>query len=49
MTPLDLALAREECSQLLSQRLIEPTISDWACQAYYVEQKSERLEIKIDL
>ncbi|KAH9792654.1 hypothetical protein KPL71_004216 [Citrus sinensis] len=28
-------------SQLLQQGLIEPTNSDWACQAFYVEKRSE--------
>ncbi|KAL0444952.1 UNVERIFIED_CONTAM: polyprotein [Sesamum latifolium] len=32
MTPDDLALAREECSQLLALGLIEPMKSNWACQ-----------------
>ena len=30
MTPSDLILAREECAQLLTQGLIEPTTSNWA-------------------
>ena len=41
MTPTDLKLAQEECSQLLKQGLIEPTNSEWACQAFYVEKRSE--------
>ena len=41
MTPTDLKLAQEECSQLLNQGLIEPTNSEWACQAFYVEKMSE--------
>ena len=39
MPPSDLLLAKQECEQLLWQGLIEPTISDWACQAFYVEKK----------
>ena len=31
MSPSDLLLAKQECSQLLQQGLIEPTDSDWAC------------------
>ena len=31
MSPFDLLLAKQECSQLLHQGLIEPTDSDWAC------------------
>ncbi|KAH9668401.1 hypothetical protein KPL70_021402 [Citrus sinensis] len=37
----DLLLAKQECSQLLQQGLIESTDSDWACQAFYVEKWSE--------
>ena len=38
MTPQDLILAQQECAQLLKQCLIEPTNSQWACQAFYVEK-----------
>ncbi|RDX82731.1 hypothetical protein CR513_36432, partial [Mucuna pruriens] len=38
MTPSDLLLARQECHELLRQGLIEPTQSNWACQAFYVEK-----------
>ncbi|KAH9752180.1 hypothetical protein KPL71_014599 [Citrus sinensis] len=41
MSPSDLLLAQQECSQLLAQGLIEPTSSQWACQAFYVENHSE--------
>ncbi|KAH9780715.1 hypothetical protein KPL71_008185 [Citrus sinensis] len=41
MSPSDLLLAKQECSQLLQQGLIESTNSDWACQAFYVEKRSE--------
>ena len=41
MSPSDLALAQKECSQLLAQGLIEPTNSQWACQAFYVEKRLE--------
>ncbi|KAH9769379.1 hypothetical protein KPL71_011977 [Citrus sinensis] len=41
MSPSDLFLAQQECSQLLAQGLIEPTNSQWACQAFYVEKHSE--------
>ena len=40
MSLTDLKLAQQECSNLLQQRLIEPTKSDWACQAFYVEKRS---------
>ena len=41
MFPSDLLLVKQECSQLLQQGLIESTDSDWACQAFYVEKRSE--------
>ena len=41
MSPSDLLLAQKECSQLLAQGLIEPTSSQWACQAFYIEKHSE--------
>ena len=41
MTPSDLKLAQQECSQLLQQGLIEPTNPYWACQAFCVEKRSE--------
>ncbi|KAH9680179.1 hypothetical protein KPL71_026455 [Citrus sinensis] len=41
MPPSDLTLAKQECTILLRQGLIEPTTSDWACQAFYVEKQSE--------
>ncbi|WJX18453.1 hypothetical protein P8452_08249 [Trifolium repens] len=46
MSPSDFALAREECNQLLQQGLIEPTKSEWACQAFYVEKRSEKIRGK---
>ena len=41
MSPSDFLFAKQECSQLLQQGLIEPTDSDWVCQAFYVEKRSE--------
>ena len=46
MTLSDLKLAQQECSQLFQQGLIEPTNSDWACQAFYVEKQSEIVRVK---
>ncbi|XP_024042684.1 uncharacterized protein LOC112099530 [Citrus clementina] len=46
MTPFDFKLAQQECSQLLQQGLIEPTSSDWACQAFYVEKRSKKVRGK---
>ncbi|KAL0444667.1 UNVERIFIED_CONTAM: polyprotein [Sesamum latifolium] len=49
MTPDDLALAREECSQLLALGLIEPTKSNWACPAFYVNKRTEQIRGKKEL
>ena len=38
MSPSDILLATQECSQLLQQGLIESTDLDWACQAFYIEK-----------
>jgi hypothetical protein len=38
ITPDDLKLNKEECSQLLKLGLIEPTHSSWACQAFYANK-----------
>ena len=46
MTLSDLKLAQEECSQLLKQGLIEPTDSEWASQAFYVEKRYEIVRTK---
>ncbi|RDX86622.1 hypothetical protein CR513_32028, partial [Mucuna pruriens] len=46
MSPSHLLLAKQECLELLKQGLIEPTQSNWACQAFYVEKRSERLRGK---
>ena len=46
MTPDDLKLAQEECSQLLKLGLIEPTTSSWSCQAFYVNKRTEQIRGK---
>ena len=46
MTQSDLKLAQQECSKLLQQGLIESTNSDWACQAFYMEKRSEKVRGK---
>ncbi|KAK4381888.1 polyprotein [Sesamum angolense] len=46
MTPDDLVLAREECNQLLTLGLIEPTKSNWACPAFYVNKRTEQIRGK---
>ena len=38
--------AFEKYQQLLKQGLIEPTKSDWACQALYVNKRSEQIQEK---
>ncbi|KAL0453998.1 UNVERIFIED_CONTAM: polyprotein [Sesamum latifolium] len=43
MTPDDLALAREECSQLLALGLIKPTKSNWACPSFFVNKRTEQI------
>jgi len=49
MTPSDRKAAFEECQKLLKQGLIEPTNSDWACQAFYMEKRSEKIRGKMRL
>ena len=46
MTPSNLKMANEECDELLRQGLLEPTSSPWACQAFYVEKRSEQIREK---
>ena len=46
MSPSDLKLANEECDILLQQGLLEHTSSPWACQAFYVEKRSEQIRGK---
>jgi hypothetical protein len=46
ITPDNLKLAQDECSQLLTLGLIEPTNSSWACQAFYVNKRSEQIDGK---
>nr|GFA95272.1 zinc finger, CCHC-type, viral movement protein [Tanacetum cinerariifolium] len=42
MNPDHYQLAKEECEQLVSQGIIEPTTSPWACEAFYVNWRSEQ-------
>nr|GEX85101.1 zinc finger, CCHC-type, viral movement protein [Tanacetum cinerariifolium] len=42
-------LAKEECEQLVSQGIIEPTTSPWACKAFYVNKRSEQVCRKLRL
>nr|GEW68793.1 hypothetical protein [Tanacetum cinerariifolium] len=49
MNPDHYQLAKEECEQLVSQGIIEPTTSPWACEAFYVNKRSEQLRGKLRL
>nr|GEU41979.1 putative reverse transcriptase domain, viral movement protein [Tanacetum cinerariifolium] len=49
MNPDHYQLAKEECEQLVSQRIIEPTTSPWACKAFYVNKRSEQVHGKLRL
>ncbi|GKC41110.1 putative zinc finger, CCHC-type containing protein [Tanacetum coccineum] len=42
-------LAKEECEQLVSQGIIEPTTSPWVCEAFYVNKRSEQVRGKLRL
>ena len=43
MNPEHLALAIQELSTLLSECLIEPTTSPWACEVFYVNKHVEQI------
>ena len=49
MNPIHLALATQELSTLLSEGLIEPTISPWACEAFYVNKHAKQIRGKLRL
>nr|GEW78744.1 putative reverse transcriptase domain, viral movement protein [Tanacetum cinerariifolium] len=49
MNPDHYQLAKEECEQLVSQGIIEPTISPWACEAFYFNKRSEQVRGKLRL
>nr|GEV61052.1 putative zinc finger, CCHC-type [Tanacetum cinerariifolium] len=49
MNPDHYQLAKEECEQLVSQGIIEPTTSPWACEAFYVSKRSEQVCGKLRL
>nr|GEV35604.1 putative reverse transcriptase domain, viral movement protein [Tanacetum cinerariifolium] len=42
-------LTKEECEQLVSQGIIEPITSPWACEAFYVNKRSEQVHRKLRL
>ncbi|GJS27311.1 putative reverse transcriptase domain, viral movement protein [Tanacetum coccineum] len=39
----------KECEQLVSQGIIEPTTSPWACEAFYLNKRSEQVRGKLRL
>ena len=49
MNPEYLALAKWELSTLISEGLIEPTASPWACKASYVNKHAEQIREKLRL
>ncbi|GJY77771.1 putative reverse transcriptase domain, viral movement protein [Tanacetum coccineum] len=49
MNPEHYQLAKEECEQLVSQGIIEPTTSPWACEAFYGNKRSEQVRGKLRL
>nr|GFA88050.1 putative reverse transcriptase domain, viral movement protein [Tanacetum cinerariifolium] len=49
MNPDRYQLAKEECAQLVSQGIIEHTTSPWACEAFYVNKRSEQVRGKLRL
>nr|GEU88583.1 putative reverse transcriptase domain, viral movement protein [Tanacetum cinerariifolium] len=49
MNPDHYQLAKEECEQLVSQGIIKPTTSPWACKAFYVNKRSEQVRGKLRL
>ncbi|KAG8481584.1 hypothetical protein CXB51_026542 [Gossypium anomalum] len=49
MNPDHLLLAKQECQELQQQDLIEPSDSQWACEAFYVNKRSEQIRGKLIL
>ena len=49
MNPEHLALAKQEISTLLTEGLIEPISSLWACEAFYVNKHAEQIRGKLRL
>ncbi|XP_042509130.1 uncharacterized protein LOC122084761 [Macadamia integrifolia] len=47
LNPEHLSLAIQETQQLQSQGLLEPTFSPWACQAFYVNKRTEQIREKL--
>ncbi|KAL4336066.1 hypothetical protein GQ457_07G043400 [Hibiscus cannabinus] len=49
MNPEHQRLAETECNELVQQGLIEPSNSQWACEAFYVNKRSEQARGKLRL
>ncbi|PKI59601.1 hypothetical protein CRG98_020010 [Punica granatum] len=49
MNPKHQKLATTKCAELLQQDLIEPSDSPWACEAFYVNKRSEQVGGKLRL
>ncbi|KAJ9550757.1 hypothetical protein OSB04_014802 [Centaurea solstitialis] len=49
MNPEHYQLAIKECTELVEQSIIEPTTSPWACEAFYVNKRSEQVRGKLRL
>ncbi|GMJ12371.1 hypothetical protein HRI_004906300 [Hibiscus trionum] len=49
MNPEHQTLAETECNELLQQGLIEQSNSQWACEAFYVNKRSEHARGKLRL
>nr|GFA78964.1 putative reverse transcriptase domain, viral movement protein [Tanacetum cinerariifolium] len=49
MNPDHYQLTKEECEKLVSQGIIEPTTSLWACETFYVNRRSEQVHGKLIL
>ncbi|KAK8565042.1 hypothetical protein V6N12_058617 [Hibiscus sabdariffa] len=49
MNPDHQKLAETECNKLLQQDLIEPSNSQWSCEAFYVNKRSEQARGKLRL
>ncbi|KAG8493198.1 hypothetical protein CXB51_010612 [Gossypium anomalum] len=49
MNPEHLLLAEQECKELQQQDLIEPSNSQWACEPFYVNKRSEQIRGKLRL
>ncbi|KAA3474127.1 polyprotein [Gossypium australe] len=49
MNPKHLRLAKKECEDLQRQSLIEPSYSQWACEAFYVNKRFEKIRGKLRL